>query len=317
METEREHDSGIGTEVMLTYVRTSIFESPAQTLVNTVNVVGVMGKGIALEFKKRYPDMFKHYKQFCDTHQLEIGKLHLWRAADHWILNFPTKTTWKKPSKIEYVEKGLETFIKSYRQMGISSISFPPLGCGNGNLAWDDVRPIMESYLRALEIPVYIHDRQVREGFVPEHKEPDAERVPVSFDDFLHDIYEQIRSKNGQFETLRSRTPFVAKPEQDGGIAILSGGQSAQIHAEHMEWAWVTLQSGFLSADQFPGEDARRARSYLFAILAELPYVRVAELRKPESSDAASVHGLYINRSNRMASKNSAEAQGSQYCLSL
>ena len=120
---------------MLTYVRTSLFDSPAQTLVNTVNLVGVMGKGVALEFKSRYPDMFKAYRSLCDQHALEIGKLHLWRATDHWILNFPTKTTWKKPSKLDYIEAGLDVFLSSYRGMGISSISFPPLGCGNGNLS--------------------------------------------------------------------------------------------------------------------------------------------------------------------------------------
>jgi len=75
---------------MLTYVRTSVFESPAQTLVNTVNTVGVMGKGVARDFKERYPEMFKEYKKLCDQDKLDIGKLHLWRAADHWILNFPT-----------------------------------------------------------------------------------------------------------------------------------------------------------------------------------------------------------------------------------
>jgi O-acetyl-ADP-ribose deacetylase (regulator of RNase III) len=304
---------------MLTYVRTSLFESPAQTLVNTVNVVGVMGKGVALEFKKRYPDMFKAYKRLCDEHALEIGKLHLWRAEDHWVLNFPTKTTWKRPSKIEYIEAGLEIFKKSYREMGISSISFPRLGCGNGELEWREVRAVMERYLRTLEIPAYIHEGQATKGFVPEHKEVDVERIPVSFVDFLQDIHEQVRSKHGKFATLKGRAAFCATWQEDGGIMIESPGRSSQIRLEHIEWAWITLQSGYLSGDQFLGDESRKAKSYLFAILAELPYVHVAELRKPEWSETTPAHGLYMRRSERKAATNSidVENQGNQLCLSL
>ena len=93
---------------MLVYVRTSLFESPAQTLVNTVNTVGVMGKGVALEFKNRYPKMYENYRELCDNGVLTVGKLHLWRGNDQWILNFPTKTTWKKASEYSYIEDGLK-----------------------------------------------------------------------------------------------------------------------------------------------------------------------------------------------------------------
>ena len=305
---------------MLTYVRTSIFESPAQTLVNTVNLVGVMGKGIALEFKGRYPAMFKAYKNLCDSHEFEIGKLHLWRSDSHWVLNFPTKTTWKKPSQIAYIEAGLKVFVASYREMGISSISFPPLGCGNGNLDWAEVRPIMELYLSKLEIPVYVHDRQVTKGFIPEHKEVPIERIPVAFEDFLQDIREQMHAHDGSFSTLKGRALFDARWHTDGSILIDGPGRATQIRPEHIEWAWVALQSGILSADQFPGDDSRKAKSYLFPILAELPYVRVTEIRKPEWSENTPAHGLYIKRTDRKAEVNSVDVPGSQdnqFCLSL
>jgi O-acetyl-ADP-ribose deacetylase (regulator of RNase III) len=91
---------------MLTYLYTSLFDSPAQTLVNTVNTVGVMGKGVAKTFRERYPAMFKEYKKLCDGGALTIGSLHLWKSDDRWVLNFPTKTTWRLPSKLEYIQQG-------------------------------------------------------------------------------------------------------------------------------------------------------------------------------------------------------------------
>ena len=142
---------------MLKYVEGDLFYSPAQVLVNTVNTVGVMGKGIALEFKKRYPEMFLHYKEECDKHKLVIGKLMLWYEPDHWILQFPTKEHWRNPSKMEYIEKGLMTFVRKYADYNISSVAFPKLGCGNGELNWNEVKPLMEKYLKDLPIDVFIY----------------------------------------------------------------------------------------------------------------------------------------------------------------
>ena len=105
--------------------------------------------------------MFAEYKRLCDQRKLGIGSLMLWRGADHWVLNFPTKTTWRLPSRLSYIEEGLKKFTASYEDLGITSISFPPLGCGNGNLEWQEVKPLMERYLRDLSIPIYIHDRRM------------------------------------------------------------------------------------------------------------------------------------------------------------
>jgi len=97
------HPSG-GVDVdrtMLSYVTTSLFDSPAQTLVNTVNTVGVMGKGIAAKFKQRYPEMYTRYREVCAAGQLETGKLLLYRTPNKWVLNFPTKRDWRQPSRVE------------------------------------------------------------------------------------------------------------------------------------------------------------------------------------------------------------------------
>lgn len=155
---------------MIEYIEGDIFDSPAQVIVNTVNTVGVMGKGLALSFKKRYPDMFESYKKVCEKHQLTIGKLMLHQEADHWILLFPTKENWRNPSKLEYIEKGLMKFVSTYAEKHITSIAFPKLGCGNGELDWNFVRPLMERYLKPLPIDVYIY-LGVNNDNLPEHKE--------------------------------------------------------------------------------------------------------------------------------------------------
>lgn len=155
---------------MIEYIEGNIFDSPAQVIVNTVNTVGVMGKGLALSFKKRYPDMFESYKKVCEKHQLTIGKLMLYKEADHWILLFPTKENWRKPSKLEYIEKGLMKFVNTYAEKHITSIAFPKLGCGNGELDWNLVRPLMEKYLKPLPIDVYIY-LGMNSDNLPEHKE--------------------------------------------------------------------------------------------------------------------------------------------------
>ena len=143
---------------MLMYVQQDIFKSPAQVIVNTVNTVGVMGKGIAKRYKEIYPDMYKQYQKFCEQHLLGIGKLWIYKSDTKWILNFPTKKHWRNPSKIEYIEQGLKKFVETYEEKGVTSVSFPQLGCGNGGLDWEsEVRPLMEKYLKDLPIDVFVH----------------------------------------------------------------------------------------------------------------------------------------------------------------
>lgn len=155
---------------MIEYIEGDIFESPAQVIVNTVNTVGVMGKGLALSFKQRYPEMFERYKAVCEKHLLTVGKLMLFYEPDHWLLLFPTKENWRNPSKLEYIEKGLMKFVQTYAEKNITSIAFPRLGCGNGELDWNDVKPLMERYLKKLPIDVYIY-LGTHPDVVPEHKD--------------------------------------------------------------------------------------------------------------------------------------------------
>jgi O-acetyl-ADP-ribose deacetylase (regulator of RNase III) len=185
---------------MVTYIIGDLFKSPAKVLVNTVNTVGVMGKGIAKMFKAVYPEMFLRYQHLCERGELTVGRLWLYKTSHKWILNFPTKVSWKHPSKPEYIEAGLKRFVATYSQHGITSIAFPKLGCGNGELDWErTVRPLMEKYLAhlAIDIFVYLHNMPM----LPEHDALTemrtwlrAEPETLAFDTAWDDIIEVVGS---------------------------------------------------------------------------------------------------------------------------
>lgn len=159
---------------MITYIKGSLFESPAKVLVNTVNTVGVMGKGIAKTFKEIYPEMFSQYQRLCEKKQFQVGHLWLYKTSHKWILNFPTKQHWRYPSKVEYVEEGLNKFASTYSTQGIASIAFPQLGCGNGELDWERViQPLMTKYLDSLPIDIFIYEYD-RNLSLPEHKDVES-----------------------------------------------------------------------------------------------------------------------------------------------
>ncbi len=137
----------------------NILASGAQTLVNTVNCVGIMGKGIAAEFKKRFPDMFKDYVARCKRKEVRAGVPYLFKIGmfPTQIINFPTKTHWRAASRIENIEKGLIILSRKYKEWGVESIAIPPLGCGNGQLLWESVGPLIYKYVSKWDIPVKIY----------------------------------------------------------------------------------------------------------------------------------------------------------------
>ena len=134
----------------------NIFTTQAKTIVNTVNCVGIMGAGIAFEFRLRYPKMYEEYQKFCEDGLIDIGKLWRYRAEDRDILAFPTKKDWRFPSKEIYLHKGLEKFLATYRSLGIESIAFPLLGADKGGIKPDRALEIMYSYLEKCDIEVEI-----------------------------------------------------------------------------------------------------------------------------------------------------------------
>lgn len=146
---------------MVTFVKGDIFKSPAQVLTNTVNCVGVMGKGVALEFKNRYPKMFGDYKSKCDLGEVKPGQPYLWEDDSAQVLNFPTKRHWRDGSLLQDIEDGLKHLAGSYEKLGIQSIAMPALGCGLGGLKWSEVQPLIVKYLGNIpDLDVYVYEPQ-------------------------------------------------------------------------------------------------------------------------------------------------------------
>lgn len=129
----------------------NLLAADVDALVNTVNTVGVMGKGIALQFRRAYPAMFEEYQRACSAGEVEVGRMHVWStgqiAGPRFVINFPTKRHWRGGSRIEYVEEGLADLARVVEELQIRSLALPPLGAGNGGLAWAAVRPLIFKYL--------------------------------------------------------------------------------------------------------------------------------------------------------------------------
>lgn len=140
---------------MITYREGNLLEATTEGIVNTVNTVGVMGKGIALMFKEAFPDNFLAYQEACKRKQVQVGHMFITEnrvlEGPRWIINFPTKQDWRKPSKLEWVEAGLRDLRRVIQEKRIRSIALPPLGCGNGGLNWGEVRLVIERALADLD----------------------------------------------------------------------------------------------------------------------------------------------------------------------
>jgi O-acetyl-ADP-ribose deacetylase (regulator of RNase III) len=135
-----------------------LFDSKAQTIVNTVNCVGVMGKGVALEFKKRSPEMFDDYERRCKRHEIKLGRPYLFkRLVPPWILNFPTKDHWRSVASLEAIVDGLKYLSQHYKEWGITSMAVPPLGCGQGQLEWRVVGPTLYRYLNKMDVDIELY----------------------------------------------------------------------------------------------------------------------------------------------------------------
>jgi O-acetyl-ADP-ribose deacetylase (regulator of RNase III) len=137
---------------MIETTQGNLLNAPVEALVNTVNTVGVMGKGIALQFKQAYPQMFRAYETACKAGEVQLGKVHVHDmgglvGGPRWIINFPTKGHWRAGSRKSDIESGLQDLVNTIKRLNIRSIAVPPLGCGHGGLAWDEVRPLIESAL--------------------------------------------------------------------------------------------------------------------------------------------------------------------------
>ncbi len=170
---------------MIEYVKGNLLSSEDGALVNTVNTVGVMGKGIALQFKDNFPGNFNAYLQACKSGEMMPGKLLVVKeptmSGEKLIINFPTKKDWKHKSKYEYIEDGLKDLVRVIKEYGITSLAIPPLGCGNGGLDWDKVKGMMEQYLGSLEnVKIHIYEpNEAVKALLKKESTSDAKLTPA------------------------------------------------------------------------------------------------------------------------------------------
>jgi len=237
-----------------------------------------MGKGIAAIFKRLYPDMFEKYRQMCLDKKLDIGKLYVYRTPNKIIVNFPTKKHWRNPSRVSYVEAGLKKFVATYQDYGISSVAFPQLGCGHGELDWDtQVQPLMETYLRSLPIPVYIHLYTKSPDFVPERLDVEfareilMERRQVSVDQLWLDL-QRLVSESGSLYQLDMFTTVQIDTEY---IFFVFGDEKKTIYRQDIEDIWNTLRlRGTLRESNVPLSIIEtEVVSELFELLKRLEYI--------------------------------------------
>lgn len=274
---------------MISFVKGNLFESPAQVLVNTVNTVGAMGKGIAKEFKRIYPEMFKKYQDLCESGNFKIGDLFLHKTENKWVLNFPTKEHWKNPSKIEYLHAGLKKFAVEYSRMGIHSIAFPPIGAGNGELDFESiVKPIMLERLGSLPIQIFIYPNR-NDPFAPEHLTPKeikswlrSEPRSLSFIEVWEDI-KQIVSNHATFRTLARGTKYSATIEIDSNVLIIeTSSKRLAVEYDLLLQFWQQIRDNGFTIQKFAPREIFDSIWYLIPIFSELEYVKPVRYKQIE-----------------------------------
>ncbi len=299
---------------MILYVQGDLFQSPAQVLVNTVNTVGVMGKGVALQFKRHFPEMYTKYRDLCEKGDFNVGSLWLYKTPNKWVLNFPTKKHWRQPSKLEYVESGIKKLVETYSSLGIHSIALPPLGCGNGQLDFpSQVQPLMEKYLQPLPIEVFVYPE--RHNVFVEHLQPKemsdwlrTEPQSLPFSEAWEDIKSILEDKS-EFVTVAKQKPFFAHISHEPlGIRVKAAEQRYMLPYDKLASLWQQLRTyGFSMRHIAPGID--RQASYVLPILAELEYVTPVHLADDYSNyGTAPIIGLQILPSAFVQRTNNAAA---------
>lgn len=233
----------------IVFKKGNMFKEPVQAIVNTVNCVGVMGKGVALEFKNRWPSNFKAYKKLCDAKGLKPGQMFVFdtrelfeSAGPRYLINFPTKNHWRSKSKISYVEDGLDALADTIRNYDIKSIAIPPLGCGNGGLDWAEVKSLIVSKLSELEgVDIVV--------FAPREEADEPEHVNSSFQMtyaravLLKSLNDLERFFDGSFDriSLQKITYFLQVLGVDFKLKF-----SRNLHGPYSD----TLRKAFISFEQ-------------------------------------------------------------------
>lgn len=193
-----------GGDKVIEYFNGTVFNSGAGGIVNAINTVGVMGAGIALEFKLRYPDMYLDYEKKCKQNNIEVGKVDYYTDnPEILIINFPTKRHFKYPSKMSWIEDGLKHFVKTYKDYNVKSIAFPKLGSSHGGLEWEEVKTIMERYLSNLDIKIIIclDDKKEAEGIEKDMVDK-LNKIDINL------LQKEVKLNSKQVQIIKSSIPL-------------------------------------------------------------------------------------------------------------
>jgi O-acetyl-ADP-ribose deacetylase (regulator of RNase III) len=190
--------------VTIEHAQGDLVAADVDALVNPVNTVGVMGRGLALQIKNTFPDVFEEYARACRRREVNVGRVHVVTrtTSPHFVINFPTKAHWRNPSKLEYIDAGLADLIIRVRELGIRSIAIPPLGCGLGGLDWNEVkRRIIEAFRTVPDVRVVLF-----EPSSPTNAEivPRARAALTSTDGLSRD--ESVKRARAAVQRTRSRS---------------------------------------------------------------------------------------------------------------
>lgn len=275
---------------MIKYITGNIFEGSTEALVNTVNTVGIMGKGIALQFKNQFPSNYREYVKACKSGALQIGKLLVVEDSSlHYgkktIINFPTKTDWRKPSEYDFIEKGLLDLVRLIKEHKIKSIAIPPLGAGNGGLEWYKVKTFLEKYLADLDctVEVYEPNAEVKEVLKKERVALTPARAML-----LAVLYELVR--NGEFVSEFSSEKIGYFLQRFGAQDIFKLDYQAKFYGPYSGKVKHVLYylngsyiSGYSSKDKKPFEELNLmmdAEADVLAYLSKADYYQEMEIVK-------------------------------------
>ena len=230
--------------------------------------------------------MFARYQELCERGQFDVGQLWLYRTPHKWVLNFPTKKHWRSPSRPEYIEAGLRKFADTYHVYGITDISFPMLGCGNGELDWESqVRPLMEQYLSKLPIDVHIHLQDRPDPYAPEHRnlreikkwlrgEPES----LAFNEVWADLIGSIVTDPYITDGRKNRDGRVKVGGDEESIVLELADTEVEIPSDAFLDLWQQLRgAGFLAGDCLPG-GLDKYSDWIIPLMVKLPYIRPVQM---------------------------------------
>ena len=278
---------------MIEYRSSNLLESDAEALVNTVNTVGVMGKGIALQFKNQYPNNFKLYTTACKAKEVKVGKMFVTEEASllggkKTIINFPTKTNWRKPSEYSYIESGLKDLVSVIKDKNLKTIAIPPLGAGNGGLDWNNVKKLMEKYLSELDAHIYIYqpNADIKEILKKERVQLTPARAML-----LSMLFELV--KNGEFVSEFSSEKISYFLQRFGATNVFKlefkpnfyGPYSGKVKhvLYHLNGSYIT---GYSSKDKKPFDvlgimlDAEKEVEYFLNLKENILYYEIVKKTK-------------------------------------